>query len=105
MESLKITVYAGFDWRSRLAVRVAREAAMHIARTYGIPVEVEVLELPVGDIDADEEGVPVVIVGGREVSAGGVPSLVDIVDEAFRIIADEVSAVGLPVPVPGVAMV
>lgn len=104
MESLKITVYAGFDWRSRLAVKVAREAAVHISRTYAIPVEVEVLELPVGDMDDDAE-VPVVIVGGREVSKGEVPSLVDIVDEAFKGIEEELGPLGIPVPVPGLAMV
>ena len=104
MKTLRITVYAGFDWRSRLTVKVVREAAVHISRTYAIPVEVEVLELPVGDMDDDAE-VPVVLVGGREVSRGDVPSMVDIVDEAFKGIAEELGPLGLSIPVPGVATV
>ena len=89
MNIVKITVYAGFDWRSRLAVRVAREAGLYISRTYGIPIEVEVIELPLGDLDASSEGVPVVIVGGHEVSAGDVPSIVDIVDTIFNSLEEE----------------
>ncbi|MEB3773808.1 MAG: hypothetical protein GSR86_02625 [Desulfurococcales archaeon] len=99
MRTLKITVYAGYDWRSRLAVRVVREAGVYIAGTYGIPVDVEVVEVPVGDVDAESSGVPTVILEGRRVSSGSVPSLVDIVDEAFRLIEEEVAPPGSATPI------
>ncbi|MEB3780444.1 MAG: hypothetical protein GSR85_09510 [Desulfurococcales archaeon] len=89
MKSLKISIYAGFDWRSRLSAKVAREAAIIIAKTYGIPVEVEVIDVPVGDIDAEEHGIPLVLVNERQVSSGSIPSIVSLIDSAFEEIERE----------------
>ena len=89
MKSLKISIYAGFDWRSRLSTKVAKEAAIIITRTYGIPVEIDIVEVPVGDMDAEENGIPLVFVNGRQVSSGGVPSIVGLIDSAFEEIERE----------------
>ncbi len=91
---VKITVYAGFDSLSRMAVRVAREASLILAAEYSLPVEVEVVELPFTDEDASAAGLPEVWVDGKLVSRGSIPSLTDIVDEAFKSIQESLGVPG-----------
>ena len=91
---VRITVYAGFDSASRMAVRVVREASVILAVEYSLPVEVEVVELPFTDEDAVAAGLPEVWVNGRMVSSGSVPSMSSIIDEAFRSIQESLGVPG-----------
>lgn len=85
---VEIIVYAGFDWRSRLAVEAARQASLVLVSTYGIEAPVDVVELPYGDLDAGEAGLPEVRVEGKIVARGRVPHIDEILDAAFEVLEE-----------------
>ncbi|MCE4604557.1 MAG: arsenic metallochaperone ArsD family protein [Aeropyrum sp.] len=95
----EITVYAGIDWRGRLAAAVAREAASILAREYSVSVDVDILEIPVDGVEAERRGLPLVIVDGVVIAEGRVPSIEEIVDEVFKSIelASSIGPAGFPV--------
>ncbi len=84
--SIEITVYKGVDSEGVIAERVAKMASLVVATAYGIPVEVNVVEIPADSVECREKGLPVVIVNGEVVSEGKVPAVSDLVDAIFRII-------------------
>ncbi len=96
---VKVRVYAGFDYKSRLAVDAVREAAVILAAEYAVKVDVEVLEFPFGDDESGELGLPEVWVGDRLVARGEPPSIAAIVDAAFKELERGLAgSVGIPLP-------
>ncbi|MCS7106926.1 MAG: hypothetical protein NZ902_02345 [Acidilobaceae archaeon] len=79
---MKLTAYVGSDWRSRLAERVLKDLAVYLASNYGIGVELELIELPIGDLD--EEELPIIILEGETVSRGEVPSMSSLMELIFE---------------------
>ncbi|MCE4600070.1 MAG: hypothetical protein F7C38_00690 [Desulfurococcales archaeon] len=104
-DSITITVYSGLNDESRLAEEIARKAQLFLAVEYGIPVEVDVVKVPVSIEEARDMGLPTVIVEGREVSSGGVPLLADIIDAVFDEIREEYGLARTGLPEIGLAMV
>ncbi|MEB3787824.1 MAG: hypothetical protein GSR78_03610 [Desulfurococcales archaeon] len=92
-----VTLYIGFDWESRIAWRVARDVQVLLAREYGVQVDLDVVEVPVGDVD-EEKQVPTIIVDGRPVSSGKVPSMAALIEAVFDAIADQVGVRGVGLP-------
>lgn len=99
MADAKIIVYSGLDGISRLAVRVVREAAILLARNYGVEVDIEVTEIPVGDTEAPEHGLPLIKVNDEVVAQASVPSLSIIIDKVFEDLASNVELGPLKFPV------
>lgn len=95
---MKIRVYAGFDYKSRLAVNAVREAAVILAAEYAVKVDVEILEFPFGDGESGELGLPEVWVGDRIIARGEAPSIAAIVDAAFNGLEKDFSETGLQLP-------
>ena len=91
---IEITVYKGVDVEGVLAERVVKMASLAIATGYGIPVEVNVIEIPADSVECRERGLPVIIVNGEVVSEGKVPAVSDLIDVIFRIIG---SKAGVPI--------
>jgi len=97
-----IKVYASLDPEGRLAQRVAKDAVLALASSYGIDVGLEVMEVPVGGDEARSHGLPRVTVERGDlavvVSEGMPPSLSSLVDAVFRVIESGVPlAYGFPV--------
>ncbi len=92
-----ITVYLGFDWESRIAWRVVKDVQVLLVREYGIPVELDIVEVPVGDVD-EERQVPTIIVDGKPISSGKVPSMSALIEAVFDAIAEEVGVKGVGLP-------
>ncbi|MCE4610456.1 MAG: hypothetical protein F7B17_00605 [Desulfurococcales archaeon] len=90
---IEITVYRGVDVDGIIAERVARMASLVVATAYGIPVDVNVVEIPADSVESREKGLPVVIVNGEVVSEGRVPAVSDLVDAIFHVIG---SRAGVP---------
>ncbi len=86
--TLKIRVYAGFDWRSRSAVKIVKEASLILATHYGIHVSVDVIELPYNDLEASSAGLPQVVVEGKTLTRGKIPHLDEILDKCFDILEE-----------------
>ncbi|MCE4613208.1 MAG: hypothetical protein F7C07_05185 [Desulfurococcales archaeon] len=99
MADAKIVVYSGLDGTSRLAVRVVREAAVLLARNYGVEVDVEVTEIPVGDTEAAQHGLPIIKVNDEVLAQASVPSLSLIVDRVFEYLASNIELGPLKFPV------
>jgi len=93
-----ITVYTSVDWKSRLAEKAAREAARILGVEYGITVDVIVVEVPVDSGEAEELGLPTVIVGSRVLSQGQIPFISDLVDAVFDEIGEKVGVTGVGLP-------
>ena len=94
----RIVVYASLDYEGRMAVRVAKDAAVILAREYGVPVDVEIVEVPVSGEEARSHGLPTVYVNSRKITEGVVPALSDLVDEVFKSISEGVESLyGFPV--------
>lgn len=89
----RVKAYLGFDWRSDVTRRVLRDFQKLMSSTYGLAVDIDILELPVGETDSEAENLPVVYLGDRLVAAGEVPSISQLVESAFRLLEDT-----LPVP-------
>ncbi|MEN2999651.1 MAG: hypothetical protein ABDH61_03665 [Acidilobaceae archaeon] len=79
---MKLTAYLGSDWRSRLAERVLKDLSVYLVSNYGIGVELDLIELPIGDLD--EEELPIIILEGETVSRGEVPSMSSLVELVFE---------------------
>ena len=101
-DSITITIYSSLDEASRLAEKIAREAQVFLAREYGIPVEVVIVEVPMPTDEAREAGLPTVLVEDREVAEGRVPLLTDVVDAVFEEIREEYGLAGSGLPEIGV---
>jgi len=95
---ITITVYAGLDEASRLAEKIVKEVQVFLAKEYGIPVEIAVIEVPVPGDEAAEAGLPTVLVEDKVVSSGEAPLATDVVDAVFDKIREEnnITGVGLP---------
>ncbi|BAA81000.1 hypothetical protein APE_1990 [Aeropyrum pernix K1] len=96
---VEATIYVGIDWRGRLAERVVREAAAILAREYGVPLEVSVVEIPSDSRESESRGLPVLMVDGIVVAEGRVPSIEEVVDGVFKMLeaARGVGPAGFPV--------
>ena len=94
----RIVVYASLDYEGRMAIRVAKDAAVILAREYGVPVDVEIVEVPASGEEARAHGLPIVYIDGRRISEGVVPAISDLVDEVFKSISEGVESLyGFPV--------
>ena len=92
-----ITAYLGFDWESRIAWRVVKDVQVLLVREYGIAVELDIVEVPVGDVDEGRQ-VPTIIVDGKPISSGKVPSMSALIEAVFDAIAEEVGVKGVGLP-------
>ncbi len=86
--TVKITVYAGFDWKSKSAIKIAKEASLILSTHYGIHVTLDIIELPYNDLEAFSAGLPHVVVNGRTVARGRIPYLDEILDTCFDAIEE-----------------
>lgn len=100
---VKVRVYAGLDYKSRLAVQAVREASVILATAYSVPVDVEILEFPVGDDESGALGLPEVWVGGRLMSRGEPPSISSIVDAVFGELEKGLAGAPGALPLPPLA--
>lgn len=64
-----------------------------MASAYGISVDVDVLELPVGETDSEAESLPVVYVGDKLLARGEVPAISKLVEGVFEVLEES-----LPLP-------
>jgi len=81
---MKVKAYLGIDSMSRLTERVLREFQAYMANVYGVKVDIDVVELPLGE--GEDSEIPLVMVDGRVVSSGEPPSLSRLVEEFFNTI-------------------
>ncbi len=97
-----VTAYVGLDHLSRITERVVREVQVFLAAEYGIPVEVNIVEVPLSGEEAWDSGVPAVLVEDKVVSSGDAPLVSDIVDAVFDKIREEHGILGAGLPIiPG----
>lgn len=94
---MRIDAYIGHDWKSRMAARILRDLQLYFAREYGIVVEVSLTEIMIGDSD-EEDLVPLVMMEGKVLSRGRVPSMEELVDAVFDQIVSgmKASVLGFP---------
>lgn len=83
---IKITVYAGFDWKSKSTTRIAKEASLILSTHYGIHTSLDIVELPYNDIEASSAGLPHVLVNGKTITRGRIPYLDEILDACFDVL-------------------
>jgi hypothetical protein len=86
--TIKIRVYAGFDWRSRAAVKVVKEASLILTSHYGIHVLLDVIELPYNDLEAFSAGLPQVLVENKTIVRGRIPHIDEILDACFDVLEE-----------------
>jgi hypothetical protein len=86
--TLRIRVYAGFDWRSKSATKIVKEASLILASHYGIHVNVDVIELPYNDLEASSAGLPQVVIEGRTVVRGRIPHIDEVIDACFDVLEE-----------------
>jgi hypothetical protein len=72
---VEITVYRGVDPDGVLAERVARTAALIVAKSYNVPVRVDVVEILADSVESRERGLPVILVNGSVAVEGRVPGV------------------------------
>lgn len=95
---LEVTVYRDLSFEGKLCEDVAREAFMILALKYGLAVNLNVVEIPADSEEGKANGLPLVIVDGKIVIEGRVPSISEIVDSVFKAIEDGVETrYGFPV--------
>ncbi|MCX8195739.1 MAG: hypothetical protein N3F67_01445 [Acidilobaceae archaeon] len=85
---MKLVAYLGVDWRSRLTERVLKDLSVYLASHYGLGMELDFVELPLGDMD--EEELPLVILEGEVISKGEVPSMSYLVEAVFERLGSQV---------------
>ncbi|GEM_PF-751808 len=99
MADVRIVLYAGLDGDSRLAVRLVRETIILLARNYGIDAHLDVTEVPVGDTEAKRHGLPLVKVNDEVVSQATIPSVSQLIDKVFEVLASSLELGPLRFPV------
>ncbi|MEM1640057.1 MAG: hypothetical protein QW065_00070 [Acidilobaceae archaeon] len=62
-----------------------------MASTYGISVDVDVLELPIGETDSEAERIPVVYVEDKLVALGEPPSFYALLEAVFKVLEESLS--------------
>lgn len=74
--------------KSEITRRVLKDFQILMASTYGLPLEVDIVELPVGETDSEARELPIVYIEGRLVARGDIPSLADLVEAVFKLLED-----------------
>ncbi|MDM7275968.1 MAG: hypothetical protein P3X22_007660 [Thermoprotei archaeon] len=96
--ALEVKVYLGIDWKSRLAQEILSEVERILASNYGFNVEINVMELPLGDTDPEAENMPIIVVNNRTVVRGRIPSAQELLDALFEALSSEVGETLLGFP-------